>query len=253
LDAIIAVGYRVKSHRGTQFRQWSIERLREFIVKGFVLDDERLAEPGGVDYFDELRERIRAIRASEKRFYQKVRDIYMLSCDYDPNHPLTQEFFATVQNKMLYAATGMTAAELIASRAKAELPNMGLTTWKGAGRGRVLTKTDIGIAKNYLNRQEVGMLELLVGQYLDLAEVQARQRKVMTMKDWIAKLDAFLMLNNQKILAHAGSISADVAADIVDAEYEKFSKNRRQIDADHADEELRDTVRRLTEGKTETE
>lgn len=131
--------------------------------------------------------------------------------------------------------------------------NMGLTTWKGAGRGRVLTKTDIGIAKNYLNRQEVGMLELLVGQYLDLAEVQARQRKVMTMKDWIAKLDAFLMLNNQKILAHAGSISADVAADIVDAEYEKFSKNRRQIDADHADEELRDTVRRLTEGKTETE
>ena len=252
LEAIIALGYRVKSHRGTQFRQWATERLREFIVKGFVLDDERLAEPGGIDYFDELLERIRAIRASEKRFYLKVRDIYMLSSDYDPKHPMTQEFFATVQNKMLYAATGMTAAELISSRAKAELPNMGLTTWKGAVRGRVLAKTDIGIAKNYLNRDEMGTLELLVGQYLDFAEMQARQRKVMTMKDWIEKLNAFLKLNDQAILAHAGNVSADTAAEIADTEYMKFSKNRRQIEADHADEELKETVRRLTEGKKRT-
>ena len=148
LEAIIAVGYRVRSHRGTQFRQWATERLREFIVKGFVLDDERLSEPGGIDYFDELLERIRAIRASEKRFYQKIRDIYALSADYDPQNAMTEEFFATVQNKMLYAATGMTAAELVQSRADAALPNMGLMTWKGAGRGRALTQADTTIAKN---------------------------------------------------------------------------------------------------------
>jgi hypothetical protein len=179
LEAIIAVGYRVKSHRGTQFRQWATERLREYIVKGFVLDDERLAEPGGIDYFDELLERIRAIRASEKRFYQKVRDIYMLSYDYDPHNPLTQEFFAAVQNKLLFAVTGKTAAELIESRANSSLPNMGLTTWKGAARGRVLNRSDITIAKNYLNKEELSDLELLVGQYLDFAEFQARRKKVM--------------------------------------------------------------------------
>jgi len=170
LEAVIAVGYRVRSHRGTQFRQWATERLREFIVKGFVLDDERLSEPGGIDYFDELLERIRAIRASEKRFYQKVRDIYALSADYDANHPMTQEFFATVQNKMLYAATDKTAAELVNSRADASLPNMGLTTWKGAGHRRTLTKADTTIAKNYLNQEEMRTLELLVGQYLDFAQ-----------------------------------------------------------------------------------
>ncbi len=252
LEAIIAVGYRVKSQRGTQFRQWATERLREFIVKGFVIDDERLAEPGGIDYFDELLERIRAIRASEKRFYQKVRDIYMLSYDYDPKNPMTQEFFAKVQNKMIFAATGMTAAELISSRAKADLPNMGLATWKGAGRGRVLTKTDIGIAKNYLNRYESGTLELLVGQYLDFAEIKARQRKVMTMKDWIGKLDAFLKLNDQEILTHAGKISADEALGIAEAEYERFAENRHQIDADHADEELKECIRLLTEGKKDS-
>ena len=155
LDMIIAVGYRVRSHRGTQFRQWATERLREFIIKGFVLDDERLSEPGGIDYFDELLDRIRAIRASEKRFYQKVRDIYTLSADYDPKSPITQDFFATVQNKMLYAATGMTAGELIHSRADSSKPNMGLTTWKGAGRGRQITKQDTGTAKNYLNQEEM--------------------------------------------------------------------------------------------------
>ncbi|MBM4027862.1 MAG: virulence RhuM family protein [Planctomycetes bacterium] len=248
LEAIIAVGYRVRSHRGTQFRQWATERLREFIVKGFVLDDERLSEPGGIDYFDELLERIRAIRASEKRFYHKVRDIYALSADYDAQHPMTQEFFATVQNKMLYAATGMTAAELINHRANSSLPNMGLTTWKGAGRGRALTKADTTIAKNYLNRQEMRTLELLVGQYLDFAELQAQQRRIMYMADWKAKLDDFLRLNNQEILTHAGKISKELAEEAAHAQYGKFARNRRRIEADHADEELRQQVRRLTEG-----
>lgn len=250
LEMILSVGYRVRSHRGVQFRQWATERLKEYIVKGFALDDERLAEPGGIDYFDELLERIRAIRASEKRFYQKVRDIYMLSVDYDPNHPLTQEFFATVQNKMLYAATGMTAAEIIAKRAKAELPNMGLTTWKGAVRGRVLTKMDTTIAKNYLNRDEVHMLELLVGQYLDFAEIQARQRKTMTMTDWVMKLNGFLSLNEQDILTHSGTISAQMAKELAHAQYDRFSQHRRIVEADEADQELRETIRRLTEGKS---
>jgi len=249
LEMIIAVGYRVRSHRGVQFRQWATERLKEYIVKGFTLDDERLAESGGIDYFDELLERIRAIRISEKRFYQKVRDIYMLSNDYDPNNHMTQEFFATVQNKMLFAATGMTAAELIESRANAELPNMGLTTWKGAGRGRALAKADITIAKNYLRRGEVQTLELLVGQYLDFAEMQAKQHKVMYMKDWISKLDAFLHLNEQEVLTHAGRISADMAKELAHVEYERFSQHRRFIEADQADEELKETIRRLTEGK----
>ena len=251
LEVILAVGYRVRSHRGTQFRQWATERLREFIVKGFVLDDERLSEPGGIDYFDELLERIRAIRASEKRFYQKVRDIYALSADYDADHPMTQEFFATVQNKMLYAATGKTAAELISSRADAALPNMGLTTWKGAGHGRALTKADTTIAKNYLNRREMETLELLVGQYLDFAELQARQHRIMYMADWKAKLDDFLRLNNQEILAHAGKISKELAEETAHAQYEEFAQNRRLIEADQADEELRQQVRRLTEGPKE--
>ncbi len=249
LEVIIAVGYRVKSHRGTQFRQWATESLKEFIVKGFVMDDERLAEPGGIDYFDELLERIRAIRASEKRFYQKIRDIYILSYDYDPNHAMAQEFFATVQNKMLFAATGMTAAELIENRANAKLPNMGLTTWKGAGRGRVLNKSDTTTAKNYLNHDESSTLELLVGQYLDFAEMQARQQKVMYMKDWIAKLDAFMKLNERDVLTHAGRISAEVAKEVAHAEYEQFLQNRRVVEADKADEELKQTIKWLTKGK----
>ncbi|CEO89321.1 virulence RhuM family protein [Syntrophaceticus schinkii] len=251
LDMIIAVGYRVRSHRGTQFRQWATERLREFIIKGFVLDDERLSEPGGIDYFDELLDRIRAIRASEKRFYQKVRDIYTLSADYDPKSPMTLEFFATVQNKMLYAATGMTAAELIYSRADSSKPNMGLTTWKGAGRGRQLTKQDTETAKNYLNQEEMKMLGLLVNQYLDFAELQARQRKVMYMADWKVKLDAFLKLNDRDILTHAGKISAKIAKELAHGEYNKFAKNRQMIEADRADEELRKAVLKLTGGEEE--
>ena len=249
LEAIIAVGYRVKSSRGTQFRQWATERLRDYMVKGFVLDDERLAEPGGIDYFDELLERIRAIRASEKRFYQKVRDIYVLSADYNPQNPMTETFFATVQNKMLFAATGLTAAEIIHHRAKAALPNMGLTTWKGAGRGRVLTKADIVIAKNYLTHDEVGTLELLVGQYLDFAELQAKRKKIMYMNDWINKLDDFLKVNEQDVLANAGKISAELAQERAHAEYNKFSKSRKFIEADHADEELKAAVKRIARGR----
>lgn len=246
LEAIIAVGYRVKSHHGTQFRQWATERLSEYVVKGFTIDDERLSEPGGVDYFDELLERIRAIRASEKRFYQKVRDIYLTSADYDPKNPMTQEFYAIVQNKMLYAATGKTAAELIHGRADATHPNMGLTTWKGARRGRVLTKTDVGVAKNYLNKEEISTLELLVGQYLDFAELQAKRRKVMYMRDWIAKLDSFLSLNEQDILKNAGTISAELAHDLAKTEYAKFETTRLRIEADQADEEIKNAVKKLT-------
>jgi hypothetical protein len=251
LDMIISIGYRVRSHRGTQFRQWATERLREYIVKGFVLDDERLAEPGGIDYFDELLDRIRAIRASEKRFYQKIRDLYALSADYDSNHPMTQEFFATVQNKLLYAVTGQTAAEIIHKRADAAKPNMGLTTWKGAGRGRKLTRSDTTIAKNYLNEEELTTLDLLVNQYLDFAEFQARRRKVMYMADWKARLDTFLELNEQDILIHAGRISTEIARDLAHGEYEKFADNRRLIEADQANEELRLALQKLSKGKKE--
>ena len=250
LEIILAIGYRVRSHRGTQVRQWATERLSEYMVKGFTMDDERLAEPGGgIDYFDELLERIRAVRASEKRFYQKIRDIYLTSADYDPKNPMTQEFFATVQNKMLFAATGKTAAELIHDRADAALPNMGLTTWKGAGRGRVLTREDAGVAKNYLNQDESGTLELLVGQYLDFAELQAKRRKTMHMRDWIKKLDSFLSLNEQDILRGAGKISADLARDLAGSEYAKFEINRRKIESDQADEEIKNAVKKLVEGK----
>ncbi|MDD2598194.1 MAG: virulence RhuM family protein [Kiritimatiellae bacterium] len=249
LEVIIAIGFRVKSHRGTQFRQWATKRLAEYMVKGFTMDDERLAEPGGIDYFDELLERIRAIRASEKRFYQKIRDIYQTSVDYDPKNSMTQEFFAIVQNKMIYAASGKTAAELIESRAHAALPNMGLTTWKGAGRGRVLTKADVVISKNYLSQDEVSTLELLVGQYLDFAELQAKRRKSMTMKEWIEKLDSFLQVNEQEILRNAGKISAKVAKQLAEDEYDKFDDNRRSIEADQADEELKNAVKKLVEGK----
>ncbi|PKL15730.1 MAG: hydroxyacid dehydrogenase, partial [Spirochaetae bacterium HGW-Spirochaetae-5] len=239
LDMILAVGYRVRSPRGVQFRQWATEKLKEYLIKGFTMDDERLAEPGGIDYFDELLERIRAIRASEKRFYQKVRDIYMTSTDYDPKNPVTQDFFAIVQNKMIFAVTGKTAAELIKDRADAGLPNMGLTTWKGAGHGRVLTKSDAAISKNYLNREEVSTLELLVGQYLDFAELQAKRRKPMTMHDWIEKLDSFLSVNEQDILKNAGKISAEIAKQIAENEYDKFDAERRTIEAERADEEIR--------------
>ena len=245
LEAIIAVGYRIQSHRGTQFRQWATQKLQEYIVKGFTMDDERLANPGGLDYFDELLERIRAIRASEKRFYQKIRDIYLLSADYDPKHPMTQEFFATVQNKLLFATTGMTAAEIIHSRADESKPNMGLTTWKGASRGKVLGKQDIEIAKNYMNREEIETLDLLVNQYIDFAELQIRSRKIMYMKDWKTKLDAFLHLNEREILNSAGKISAELAKELAHAQYNKYVDHRKMLEASLADEELTNIIQKV--------
>lgn len=225
LDAIISVGYRVNSHQATQFRIWATKTLKEFIIKGFVLDDERLKQGKklfGKDYFDELLERIREIRASERRFYQKITDIYAeCSIDYQPKAEITQVFYKTVQNKLHWAITGQTAAEIISSRAKAELPNMGLTTWKNSPKGKVL-KSDVSIAKNYLNKKEIDELNRIVAMYLDYAENQAARQIPMSMKDWVEKLDSFLQFNDYSVLKNAGSISAEIAKKLATKEFEKF-------------------------------
>lgn len=224
LDVIISVGYRVKSQRGTQFRIWATQQLRSYLVKGFAMDDRRLKEGGSTDrYFDELLERIRDIRTSERMFYRKVADIYATSIDYDPASDLTQTFFATVQNKFHFAITGQTAAELIAQRADAGKPNMGLTNWPG---NRIIRK-DVTVAKNYLTDDELGLLNLIVDQYLSFAEAQARQKKVMTMTAWIEKLHAFLTLNEKEILQGAGKVSKQLADDLAMREYDKFQELRR--------------------------
>lgn len=235
LPVILAVGFRVRSHRGTQFRQWAIERLNEYLVKGFTMDDERLKNPPGpgqVDYFDELLERIRDIRSSERRFYQKVLDIYATSVDYTPDSELTQQFFATVQNKMHWAAHGQTAAEVIHERADAEKPFMGLTTTRPGG---IVRKGDAAIAKNYLTEQELQLLNHIVTLYLDFAELQALERKPMTMRDWVTKLDEFLKVSGRKLLDHAGKVSADNARAKAEREYAKYAALRdrepRAIDA----------------------
>jgi hypothetical protein len=250
LEAIIAVGYRVSSHRGTQFRQWATERLREYLVKGFVLDDERLKEGTniGADYFDELLERIRDIRASEKRFYQKIRDIYKLACDYDPKAEETLDFFRIVQNKLHWAITGKTAAELISERADATKPNMGLTAWKGAK----VRKGDVTVAKNYLNAEEVEHLNRIVVMYLDYAEDQARRRKKLYMRDWREKLDAFLKFNERDILEHAGKVSMEVAQALALEEYEKFNRRRLTEEAESealADDEELKRMEKMIESK----
>src|SRR5690554_263762 len=224
LDAIIAVGYRVNSHQATQFRIWATKTLKEFIIKGFVIDDERLKQGQnfGKDYFDELLERIRSIRASERRFYQKITDLYAeASIDYDPKAPITRSFFKTVQNKMHWAITGQTAAEIIKLRANALKENMGLTTWKNAPKGKIL-KSDVSIAKNYLEEDEIKSLERIVTMYLDFAELQAERQIPMKMKDWAKRLDAFLQFNDYEVLQNAGKISAKVAKALADKEYEKF-------------------------------
>jgi hypothetical protein len=225
LDAIISVGYRVNSIQATHFRKWATKTLREFLVKGFVLDDERLKQGKtlfGKDYFDELLERIREIRASERRFYQKITDIYaQCSIDYDPNSEITQTFYKTVQNKLHWAITGHTAAELIAKRADSEKPNMGLTTWKRAPKGKIL-KSDISTAKNYLSEKELKSLNRIVTMYLDYAESQAERQIAMTMEHWIEKLDGFLEFNDYEILQDAGNVSAKVAKKLAEEEYEKF-------------------------------
>ena len=228
LEMILAVGYRVKSPRGTQFRQWATARLSEYLVKGFAMDDERLKNPPGkghTDYFDELLERIRDIRSSERRFYQKVLDIYATSVDYTPKTEMSQEFFATVQNKMHWATHGQTAAEVIHQRADAGQPQMGL---KSTRPGGVIRKDDVSIAKNYLDEEELQTLNRIVNAYLEFAELQALSRKPMTMADWIVKLDEFLKLTGRELLHHAGKISADDAREKAVAEYERY---RRLLDS----------------------
>lgn len=224
LDAIIAVGYRVNSFQATQFRIWATKTLREFIIKGFVLDDERLKQGKrfGKDYFDELLDRIREIRASERRFYLKITDIYeQCSIDYKKDAEITRQFFKTVQNKLHFAISGKTAAHIIAERASAAKPNMGLQTWKNAPSGKVL-KGDIGIAKNYLIEKEIKELERIVSMYLDYAENQAARQIPMKMQEWMEKLDAFLQFNEYQILKDAGKVSHEVAVKLAEKEYEKF-------------------------------
>ena len=225
LDAIIAVGYRVNSKKATMFRIWANRVLKEFIIKGYVMDDARLREPEnffGKDYFEEQLERIRDIRASERRFYQKITDIYsQCSADYDVESPITKEFFATVQNKLHYAVTHHTAAEIVYGRADSTKPNMGLTTWKNAPKGRI-RKSDVTVAKNYLNETEMRNLNEIVTMYLDYAERQARRGNVMYMADWVKRLDAFLQFNEEDILHDKGKVTAAIAKAFAEKEFEKF-------------------------------
>ena len=225
LDAIISVGYRVNSSQATLFRIWSTGVLKEYIIKGFTMDDERLKNPNqpfGKDYFEEQLARIRDIRSSERRFYQKITDIYMqCSTDYNAQSEETKRFFATVQNKLHWAINGHTAAEIIYARVDSEKQNMGLETWKNAPNGAI-RKTDVSIAKNYLNEDELNNLNRIVSMYLDYAEMQASNRKVMTMQDWISKLDAFLQFNEKEILTNAGKVSAEIAKAFDESEFEKY-------------------------------
>ena len=223
LDMIISVGYRIKSHIATHFRRWATERLREYIIKGFLLDDERLKNPHQpFDYFEELLRRIQDIRTSERRFYQKITDIYATSVDYDPTAEISLSFFKTVQNKLHWAITGQTAAEIIHKRADSKKANMGLTNW----RGEKIRKADVSIAKNYLNEKELKALNNLIEQYLLFAEGQALRRKPMSMKDWVKKLDSFLQVNERNILSHAGLISHEKGKKLAEKEYNKFHKKR---------------------------
>jgi len=226
LDVIISVGYRVKSQRGVQFRIWATQRLREYIVKGFTMDDERLKNPPGkghIDYFDELLERIRDIRASERRVYLRVREILALAADYEATEPETQVFFQTIQNKLHFAATGKTAAELIAERADSSQPNMGLTAWHGG----VVRRGDVTVAKNYLRADEIEELNRLVVMFLDFAEDQAKRRKQIFLQNWVTRLHDFLNLNERAILPDAGKVSRDAAHQLAEAEYERFAARRR--------------------------
>jgi hypothetical protein len=237
LDVIISVGYRVKSHRGTQFRIWATKRLKEYIVKGFTLDDERLKNAGQGNYFEELMARIRDIRTSEKNFYYKIREIFRTSVDYAEKSDATREFYAIIQNKFHWAIHQHTAAEIIATRANADLPNMGLTTWTG----EKITKSDVVIAKNYLDEMEMKQLNLLAEQYLIFAESQALQLKVMYMSDWMKKLHDILTINEREILMDAGRISRALAEDIAGKEYERFKEKQRLM------EEKDPSVNRLNE------
>lgn len=244
LDMVLALGYRVRSQAGVRFRQWASDKLKEYIIKGFALDDERLKNPGkGRDYFDELTKRLQDIRTSERRFYQKITDIYATSIDYDAKHPLTQEFFATVQNKVHYAIHGKTAAELIQSRADSSQPNMGLTTWEGAR----IRKADVGVAKNYLTEDELRALNNLAEQYLIFADGQAQRRIAMSMQDWITKLEGFLTLNDREILKDAGKVSAQIAKSHAEQEFTRF----RVIDDQQHESDFDKMVKQLPRPKAQ--
>lgn len=232
LDAIISIGYRVNSTSATQFRIWATNVLKEYIIKGFAMDDERLknpAQPFGKDYFEEQLERIRDIRASERRFYQKITDIYAkCSSDYDADSEITKEFYATVQNKLHYAITGLTAAEIIKERCNASLPHMGLTSWKNSPNGAI-RKTDVTVAKNYLSSDELDMYNRIVEMYLNFAELQAKSKKMMTQKDWIEKLHSFLTMNERDILQDKGKITAKFAEQLAFEAYEKFKSEQDKV------------------------
>ena len=254
LDAILAVGYRVRSTRGTQFRRWATERLREYLVKGFTLDDERLKNPpvagsGMPDRFDELLERIRDIRASERRMYLRVREIFAMAADYAPTLPETTRFFRFIQNKLHFAVTGKTAAELIAERANSSSPNMGLTTWKSDA----VQKADVTVAKNYLHEPEIAELNRVVTMWLDFAEDQARRRKEVFLKDWSERLDAFLEFNERNVLDGAGTVSSKQAATHAETQYEQFAAQRRALleaeGAEGAVQALEDTAKVLPKPK----
>jgi hypothetical protein len=248
LDAVISVGYRVNSRQATQFRIWATQTLKEFMVKGFVLDDERLKQGArfGKDYFDELLERIREIRASERRFYLKITDIYeQCSADYQEDAEITQTFFATVQNKLHWAISGMTAAEIVAARADAGKPRMGLTSWKNSPAGKVL-KSDVTVAKNYLTEPEIEQLERIVSMYLDYAENQAARHKLMRMADWVEKLDGFLRFNEYDVLSDAGRVSREVARELAEGEYDTF---RVLQDRDYEGDFEREVQRVLESGE----
>lgn len=224
LDAIIAVGYRVNSMQATQFRRWATETLKEYIIKGFVLNDDMLknGKPFGKDYFDELLERIKEIRASERRFYQKITDIYaQCSFDYNPGSTITQQFFKEVQNKLLFAITGQTAPELIAGRASSQKEHMGLTTWKNAPDGKIL-RSDVTVSKNYLSKEELSGLNDIVNMYLDYAENQAKRNRLMSMEDWAKRLDAFLQFNEYELLNNLGKVSREIADNLALTEYKKY-------------------------------
>jgi len=241
LDAILAVGYRVRSQRGAQFRRWATERLREYLVKGFSMDDERLKNPPVAgssvpDYFDELLERILDIRSSERRVYLRVREIFALAADYEPSLPETTRFFQIIQNKLHYAATGKTAPQLIRERADASQPNMGLTSWKGA----IVRKADVTVAKNFLSSEEIDELNRIVVMWLDFAADQARRRKQVFLKDWETKLDEFLRFNDRKVLGHAGQVSKKQADEHALAEYDSFAERRRQfLEAEGARDQIK--------------
>ncbi len=245
LDAIISVGYRVNSTRATQFRIWATKILKEYMIKGFAMDDEKLKNPNkffGQDYFEEQLARIRDIRSSERRFYQKITDIYsQCSADYNPNMEITKDFFATVQNKLHFAISGQTAAEIIHQRVNSKKPYMGLTSWKNSPKGEI-RNTDVLIAKNYLNEKELDGLNRIVTMYLDYAELQAQKGVIMHMKDWIEKLDAFLKFNERKILKDHGMISHEVAEKLALGEFKKYRKNRDKNYVSDFDREVKKII-----------